>query len=71
MCEQEAESPGKAEDLYVSDLFRKSLAYARQLQPAAIFILSAKYGLVRPADPIDPYNLTLNKLSFAEVEGVV
>lgn len=55
----------KAEDLYVSDLFRKSLAYARQMRPAGIFILSAKHGLVRPDDQIDPYDVTLNTMSLA------
>ena len=59
----------KAEDLYVSDLFLKSLAYARQLRPAEIFILSAKYGLVRPDDQIDPYDVTLNTMSLAEVRA--
>jgi hypothetical protein len=30
----------RAEDLYTSDLFRKHLAYAKQLAPDAIYILS-------------------------------
>ena len=58
--------PAKAEDLYVSDLFRKSLAYARQMQATAVFILSAKHGLVQPDDEIDPYDVTLNKMSRAD-----
>ena len=58
-----------AEDLYVSDLFQKSLAYARQMRPAEIFILSAKHGLVRPDDRIDPYDVTLNAMSVAEVKA--
>ena len=57
----------KAEDLYVSDLFRKSFAYARSLRPAAIFILSAKHGLVHPEDVIEPYNQTLNTMNPAEI----
>jgi hypothetical protein len=59
----------RAEDLYISDLFRKSFAYARQLCPAAIFVLSAKHGLVRPDDQIDPYDLSLNPKSLAEVKA--
>jgi len=49
----------KARDIYVSDLFRKSLAYAQRLQPDAVYILSAKYGLVHPDDELEPYDLTL------------
>lgn len=48
-----------ARDMYTSDLFRKSLAYAEKLQPTQIYILSAKYGLLDPQDVIDPYNATL------------
>ena len=59
----------RAQDLYVSELFRKSLAYARTLRPAAVFILSAKHGLVRPDEQIDPYDVTLNKMSLAEVRA--
>lgn len=59
----------KAEDLYVSDLFRKSLAYAREMRPAGIFILSAKHGLVRPDAQIDPYNVTLNAMSVSEAKA--
>lgn len=57
----------RAEDLYVSDLFQKSLAYARSLRPAAIFILSAKHGLVQPDEQIDPYNETLNTMRPPEI----
>ena len=52
----------KAEDLYVSPLFRLSLAYARQLAPSLIFVLSAKYGLVALTQEIDPYDVTLNEM---------
>lgn len=48
-----------AQDMYTSDLFKKSLAYAKQLQPTHIYILSAKYGLLDLQDMIDPYNATL------------
>ena len=48
-----------ARDMYTSDLFRKSLAYAEKLQPTHIYILSAKYGLLDLQDVIEPYNATL------------
>ena len=49
----------RAEDLYISPLFRYSLAYSRKLNPDAIFILSAKYGLVDLDEIIEPYDETL------------
>ena len=59
----------KAPDLYVSDLFRMSLAFARTLRPEALFILSARHGLVHPDDELDPYNLTLNTMPLAGVKA--
>lgn len=52
-----------AKDMYVSDLFKKSLEYARRLNPAKIYILSAKYGLLELDDMIEPYEITLNEMS--------
>jgi len=52
-----------AQDLYTSTLFTLNLRYARQLKPDAIFILSAKHGLLAPGTMIDPYNVTLNEMS--------
>lgn len=56
----------KAEELYISPLFIKSLKYAKQLNPDNIYILSAKYGLVRNDEFLEPYNLTLNNFSKDE-----
>lgn len=53
----------KASALYVSPLFQGALAYARTLCPDAIYILSAKHGLLEPDVEIEPYDLTLNGLS--------
>jgi hypothetical protein len=58
--------PAPAAELYAtpprSDLFRKSVAYAKHLgHPWAI--LSAKYGLVMPGQVIAPYDLTLSDMS--------
>lgn len=53
----------RAEDLYISPLFRLALRYARCLSPETIYILSAKYGLVSLVDELEPYDLTLNSLS--------
>jgi hypothetical protein len=57
--------PAKAEELYISDLFKKNLAYAKSLKPRAIYILSAKHGLVPLAQVLTPYNQTLNTMGVA------
>lgn len=59
-------SPCKARNMYISDLFQKSLAYAMQLNPRNIYILSAKYGLLGLDDYIEPYNQTLNEKMSAK-----
>jgi len=56
----------KAQDLYISTLFRLYLEYARSFKPDAIYILSAKYGLVSLDQEIDPYELTLNTMSESQ-----
>lgn len=56
----------RAEDLYTSALFRKSLAYARSLKPDQIFILSAKHGVLRLDDEVEPYEQTLNTMGVAK-----
>jgi|SRR5579863_980242 len=53
----------KAADMYTSPLFRKMMAYALSLKPKGVYILSAKYGLLKPDDIIDPYEQTLKKMS--------
>jgi hypothetical protein len=58
----------KAEDLYISTLFRFSLTYAKKLKPNNIFILSAKYGLLNLDDEIATYNETLNNKSTSDVK---
>ena len=49
--------------MYISQLFRKSLKYAKSLNPRKIYILSAKYGVLELNDKITPYNLTLNTMT--------
>ncbi len=58
--------PAKAENLYISDLFVKNLAFAKKLKPDYIFILSAKYGLLKLNDRIAPYEKTLNQMPVDE-----
>ena len=57
--------PAPAQDLYVSPLFLKTRTYVESRgQPW--YILSAKYGLVRPEQLIEPYDLTLKQMPVAE-----
>jgi len=56
----------KAQDLYQSTLFKKSLAYAKKINSDEIYVLSAKYGLIKLNDSIEPYEKTLNKMSVSE-----
>lgn len=58
----------KSQDLYVSDLFRKSLSYARLLNPDAIYVLSAKYHLLGLDQEVEPYDETLKKMGIASVK---
>jgi hypothetical protein len=45
-----------------------ALSYAHQLRPDSIFILSAKYGLLRPEQEIDPYDVTLKDMSSRQAK---
>jgi hypothetical protein len=56
----------RAAELYTSTLFRLNLQYARQLTPDAIYILSAKHGLLPLDQEIEPYELTLNRMGVAD-----
>ena len=58
----------KAEDLYISPLFQKSLRYAKCLKPDKIFVLSAKHHLLHLSKVISPYNLTLNDMYTDEIK---
>jgi len=55
-----------AENIYTSSFFRKNLTYAKSLKPSGIFILSAKHGLLKLTDEIEPYDKTLNKMRVNE-----
>ena len=52
----------KAKDLYISQLFKSSLAYSYSLNPDKIFILSALHHLLDLETEIEPYNVTLSNI---------
>lgn len=57
---QKGNIKAKAKDLYISQLFKSSLAYAYNLNPDKIFILSALHHLLDLNKEIEPYNVTLS-----------
>lgn len=52
----------KANDLYISQLYKYSLAYAYTLNPDKIYILSALHHLLDLETEIEPYNVTLSNI---------
>jgi len=58
----------KAKDLYISQLFKYSLAYAYSLNPDKIFILSALHYLLDLETEIEPYNVTLSNIPKAKIK---
>lgn len=55
-----------AGEMYTGNLFTKSRRYAeKKLNPDKLFILSAKYGLLRQDEVIEPYDMTLNDMGVA------
>jgi hypothetical protein len=55
---QKLERPAPARELYVSQLFKKASAYA-ELTCDRWYVLSAKHGLLRPDEVIEPYDMRL------------
>jgi hypothetical protein len=58
----------KVRDLYVSTLFKLNLKYAEMLKPDAIYVLSAKHGLLSLEEEIEPYEVTLNIMKSADIK---
>lgn len=57
--------PSRADQLYISPLFKKSRLYAIQVSDKW-FIMSAKHGLLRPNEIIEPYDLSLSDVPKIE-----
>lgn len=58
--------PAAAVDLYQSQLFNRSIEYARTLNPDQILILSAKHGLVSQEQVIEPYDVSLTSMTVQQ-----
>ena len=59
------DQPLPAEELYSSELFKKTIRYTRTNYDRW-YILSAKHGIVRPDTVLEPYDETLNSKSIME-----
>lgn len=58
-------SPAPARDLYTSPLFLKASAYV-QARCDRWYILSALHGVICPDKVIEPYDVTLNRMTWSE-----
>jgi hypothetical protein len=61
------EHRAKAKDIYISQLFTKSLDFAKKTNPKKIFILSAEHHLLDLNTEIEPYNKTLIDMKDSEI----
>jgi hypothetical protein len=59
---QKQAAAAPAQDLYQSELFRKSVGWMHRQNFDEWFILSAKHGLVKPEQILESYNSTLNTM---------
>jgi hypothetical protein len=65
------ERAAPARDLYIGPYFRAILGYALTIAPAEnIFVLSAKYGLVRLQDRLKPYDLKMGAAGGVDIRTV-
>jgi hypothetical protein len=51
--------PSRASDLYTGRYARLPISWAMSVDPDATLILSAKHGLLRPDDIVEPYDLAM------------
>ena len=58
----------EAQHIYISPLFKKSLAYAKKIHTDSIYILSAKHHLLELTKEITPYDKTLNKMTTNQIK---
>ncbi|WP_163529267.1 DUF6884 domain-containing protein [Halobacillus ihumii] len=59
--------PCSAREMYhPSALFRKAVKFIEQKDYDECLVLSAKYGLLRQKDVIEPYDITLNNMNASE-----
>jgi len=62
-CARKLSHSASARELYQGTLFRYSVRYVEQVLHIPWYVLSAKWGLVRPDQELAPYNETLRDAS--------
>lgn len=68
---KKAMTPSRAKLMYIGSHFRNCLRWARRkTDDSKIFILSARYGLLRLEDQIAPYDLKMGQPGSVTVEKV-
>jgi len=65
---QKVSHRARVRDLYTSTLFKLNLKYAEQLEPDAIYVISAKHGVLPLDKEIEPYETTLNNMPVHEIK---
>jgi hypothetical protein len=56
-----------AKEMYKeSTLFKKAVKYIEQQDYDNWYVLSAKYGLIKQSDEIEPYDITLNNMKVSD-----
>lgn len=67
--QQPEAGPTPAKDAYVGTPFKVNRQYAERVGDSWV-VLSAKYGLLRPDDPVDgPYDVTFNRRGSGPIES--
>lgn len=62
-----ADYPCSAKEMYQkSTFFKKAIQYIEQQNYHDWFVISAKYGILRKHEEIEPYDLTLNNMTVIE-----
>lgn len=56
----------EAQDMYLGDLFKLSLALAKKMKMDKIYILSSEYGILNPDELIEPDSVCLMKFNKQE-----
>jgi cytoplasmic iron level regulating protein YaaA (DUF328/UPF0246 family) len=61
----------KAKDIYIGPYFKMALGFALATTKLdRIFILSAKYGLIRATDVIEPYEMRITSIEAVKLSTV-
>ncbi|MCW6681599.1 peroxide stress protein YaaA [Aerococcaceae bacterium NML160702] len=69
-CKTKKDHACTALEMYQGHIFKKSYMYVKKKYPnAKVYILSAKYGLLKLDEEIEPYELTLNTFRDAEIKN--